>query len=54
MAQAVLTALGDEPFLTGIGAAGRARVERHYSEEVMVNAYERLYRHSLNPPTRAP
>jgi glycosyltransferase involved in cell wall biosynthesis len=50
LAQALLRVVRDENIRAMLGAAGRAHVERWYSEEAMVDAYERLYRGNAAMP----
>jgi glycosyltransferase involved in cell wall biosynthesis len=51
LANALLRAVTDERLRGTLGRTGRARVEARYSQDAMVDAYERLYREAARTVT---
>ena len=53
LAAAILELLGDRDLQDRLGAAGIARLERHYQEDAVIAQYRRLYQ-KLAEPAAAP
>ena len=52
LAEALAKLLRDDELRARLGAAARERARRHYTVEVMADAYEALYRGAAHPPER--